>query len=124
MSSLTQNDVSRVLSQAANRRLEPAASRRAIDQAQQFESVFVAQMLNQMRGDAMKGTGFEGGHAEDRWRGLMNEQMAKDISAAGGVGVSAQVARELLRGQESRVDAIGAAPRRIPAGSAIEGSRR
>lgn len=116
MSGQTQSttaDVSRILTQAAARRMDPAAVRRATDQAREFESVFVGQMLNQMRTETMKNTGFDGGHAEEQWRGMMNEQLAKQITSAGGVGISAQVARELLRTQETRSDGLGA-NRRAP----------
>ncbi len=111
MTTATVSDVSRLLSNGAARRIDPAAAERAKKLAGEFESVFLSQMLNQMKSSERDG-GFDGGHAEEQWTGLMNEQMGRMIAARGGVGLSDQIARELLRTQESRADALGAAGRR------------
>jgi peptidoglycan hydrolase FlgJ len=80
-----------------------AAGGREMEQAREFESVFLAQMLNTMTAGLGEKTGFDGGHAESQWRTLQNEQMARQIvRGGGGFGLAEQVSRELLRQQEAR----------------------
>lgn len=69
-------------------------------QAQEFEAVYLGQMLNQMTAGIGNDTGFDGGHAEQQWRTMMNEHLGRQISARGGVGLSDTIQRELMRLQE------------------------
>lgn len=80
----------------------PQSQRRIAGQAREFESVFLAQVLNTMNTGIGENTGFDGGHAESQWRSLLNEHLARDVARGGGVGVADAVQRELLRAQESR----------------------
>lgn len=80
--------------------LSPQAQR-AQQQGQEFESVYLAQVLNGMTSSLGDKTGFDGGHAESQWRTMLNEETAKTISRAGGVGIANAVSRELLRAQEA-----------------------
>jgi len=75
----------------------------ARNQAREFESVFLSQVLNTMTTSLSDRTGFDGGHAEAQWRSIMNEHMGRQIAANGGVGVADAVQRELLRAQEARL---------------------
>lgn len=77
-------------------------TQRAVAAAREFESIFLAQVLNSMTSGLGENTGFDGGHAETQWRGLMNEHLAKNIAAGGGVGIAQSVTRELIRAQEAR----------------------
>jgi flagellar protein FlgJ len=77
------------------------AERRIQTQSREFESVFLAQVLNTMNTGIGENTGFDGGHAEGQWRSLLNEHLARDVAAQGGVGVGSVVQRELLRAQEA-----------------------
>lgn len=68
--------------------------------AREFEAVFIATMLNSMSNGIDAEEPFGGGHAEETWRGLQNEEIAKTVSASGGVGIAEAVYRELIALQE------------------------
>lgn len=106
---MTVPQVLNVARQALSQIRQPAAptattaQSRALEQAREFESVFLAQMLSTMSAGLGEKTGFDGGHAESQWRGVQNEQMARQmVRAGGGIGLADQIARELLRHQEAR----------------------
>lgn len=67
--------------------------------SQDFESVFLAQILNTMTEGLGQDTGFDGGTAETQWRTLMNEYTARNIAQNGGIGLSDSIMREMLRAQ-------------------------
>lgn len=68
--------------------------------AEDFEAVYLAQMLmpmfNTMEVDPM----FGGGAAEETWRGIMVEEMGKHIARNGGIGLAPVLEREMLKLQE------------------------
>lgn len=67
------------------------------DTAREFESSFLSIMLQQMF-DGVKTDGpFGGGQGEQMFRSFMTDAMAKRISAAGGIGLADNVAREMLK---------------------------
>ncbi|MCW5699728.1 MAG: rod-binding protein [Rhodospirillales bacterium] len=68
--------------------------------AQEFEAVFLAQMLQPMFAGLGAEKPFGGGMAEDMWRSMLAEEYGKSIAAAGGVGIADEVAREMLKMQE------------------------
>ena len=68
--------------------------------AEEFESVFISIMLNSMTSGLQADAPFSGGHAEETWRGLQNEEIAKSISTAGGLGIADAIYRELIAIQE------------------------
>jgi peptidoglycan hydrolase FlgJ len=71
--------------------------------AQDFEAVLLSQLTKHMF-DA-KGAGddsFKGGFAEETWQGLMSEQMGKEISKRGGIGLADSVYREMLMMQQAK----------------------
>ena len=56
--------------------------------AEQFEAVFVKQLLDTMdktvdRTDSL----FGGGHAEETFRGMLNEEISKSVASSGGPGL-------------------------------------
>ena len=76
------------------------ASREARGAAEAFESIFLAQFLDQMfRGIKTDGP-FGGGFSEGIYRSMVNEEVAKSISKAGGIGIADAVYREILSLQE------------------------
>ena len=79
------------------------ASRSAIEArevSEDFEAIFLAQVLDQMfRGIKTDGP-FGGGFSEGLYRSMMNEEVAKAISRSGGVGIADAVYREILNLQE------------------------
>jgi len=70
------------------------------EKAEDFEAVFLSQMLRPMFDtvptDGMTG----GGQAESVYRGLMVEEMGKSISKSGGIGIADSIYRELIKLQE------------------------
>ncbi len=67
--------------------------------AQQFESMFVQQMLKSMR-DANMGDDLFGSDAEDQYRDLMDKQLSMDISTGGkGFGIAAMIEKQILQSQ-------------------------
>lgn len=79
------------------------ASRAKIKQtAQAFESQFISAMLGTM----FEGTGpdapFGGGEGEEAFKSFMMDAIGKQMTKAGGVGISASVQREMLKMQGLR----------------------
>lgn len=76
------------------------AEARARETAQQFETMFITQMLEQMSTGLKADPNFGGGAAEGIHRSMLNEEYAKQIAKRGGIGVSDAIYREMLRMQE------------------------
>jgi len=69
--------------------------------AQDFESVFINSMLEQMAA-GLDGDGpFGGSGATGVWRSLLTQEYAKSFAKAGGIGIADHVYRSLLAQQES-----------------------
>jgi Rod binding domain-containing protein len=83
-------------------RLSPAQDelRRA---AEEFEAVFLAEMLAPMF-ESLDTDGLGGGGmGEEIFRPMLVERYAESISRAGGVGIADSIVRELVRLQESEL---------------------
>ncbi len=76
---------------------DPAAARRA---AEEFESFFVARMLDHMFDGVSTEAPFGGGNGERIWRSFMIEEYGGLIAKTGGLGIADAVERQLLRAQE------------------------
>jgi peptidoglycan hydrolase FlgJ len=68
--------------------------------AQEFEGVFISQMLNEMFEGVATDDTFGGGPGEDMFRSLMVDEYGKQIAAQGGIGLGQGVMRELISMQE------------------------
>jgi len=68
--------------------------------AQEFEAVYLSQMLKPMFEGIKASDPFGGGHAEDMYRSLMVDEYGKAIAKSGGIGIADQVLSEMLRMQE------------------------
>ena len=68
--------------------------------AEDFEAVFLGQMLAPMFAGLETNEYFGGGPGEDVYRSLLVEEYGKAIARSGGVGIADAVERELLRLQE------------------------
>jgi flagellar protein FlgJ len=67
--------------------------------AQEFESMFLNTMFQQMS-DGLKGDGpFGGSGALKVWRSFLTDQYAKSFAKAGGIGIAGHVYNELLKHQ-------------------------
>lgn len=76
----------------------PDAARAA---AEDFEAVFLAQMMEAMFAQVGEDDPFGGGPGENAFRGMLNEEYAKVMSQAGGLGLSDRLTTEILRYQEA-----------------------
>lgn len=69
--------------------------------AEEFESFFLSQMIEQMFSGVGEDNPFGGGPGESAFRGLLNEEYAKVMARAGGLGLSDALTTEILRYQEA-----------------------
>ncbi|MGB8274238.1 MAG: rod-binding protein [Alphaproteobacteria bacterium] len=77
-----------------------ADAEKARQTAQDFEAVFLSQMIEHMfTGIGTDGL-FDGGHGEETFRSLMFDEFGKVLARAGGVGLADAVQREILKTQE------------------------
>ena len=86
----------------ALKKVSPEKQNKAKAAAQDFESVFLNSMFQQMFAD-VKGDGPLGSTTgTGPWRSLLTEEYAKGISKSGGVGISDDVFRTLIMQQAAR----------------------
>ncbi|MCA3246751.1 MAG: rod-binding protein [Tagaea sp.] len=86
----------------ALRRQAKAASPEQIRKtANDFESMFLEQMFNHMFATVPVNKTFGGGAGEETMRSFLVGAYAKQVTNGGGVGLSAAIAREMLRMQEN-----------------------
>jgi peptidoglycan hydrolase FlgJ len=71
--------------------------------AEDFEAVFISQMLAPMFAGIESDSTFGGGSAEDTYRGMLTNEYGKLISKAGGLGIADAVKSELIRAQEKKI---------------------
>ncbi len=79
--------------------LDMAKARQA---AQDFEAVFLAQMVSHMFAGIKTDKMFGGGASEDIYRSMMAQEYGKTLAKAGGIGIADQVLREIMRIQEAK----------------------
>ncbi|WP_353857642.1 rod-binding protein [Azospirillum formosense] len=85
---------------SAESKVDPAIRAKLRQSANEFESVFVSQMLGHMFDGIEVDQTFGGGHAEEMFRSMLTNEYGKQVSRSGGFGIADQVYRELLRAQE------------------------
>ncbi|MFC5359899.1 rod-binding protein [Azospirillum himalayense] len=85
---------------SAESKVDPAVRAKLRQSANEFESVFVSQMLGHMFDGIEVDQTFGGGHAEEMFRSMLTNEYGKQVSRSGGFGIADQVYRELLRAQE------------------------
>jgi Rod binding domain-containing protein len=68
--------------------------------AEEFEAVFIGQMLQPLFQNLGAEEPFGGGQAESMWRSLQVDEYGKAIAKSGGIGLADQVFREILKTQE------------------------
>jgi len=86
---------------AALKRSAAGKNDAAIDKAaQDFEAMFLAQMLQPMF-EGLKADGmFGGGAGEKAYRSMLVEEYGKAVAKAGGIGIAEQVKAEMIKLQE------------------------
>lgn len=78
-----------------------ALEARARDTAEQYEAVFIYQLLENMSSGLKTDGPFGGGEAEATWRSQLNDAYAKVIAQRGGIGIADALYKEMLRLQEA-----------------------
>ncbi len=68
--------------------------------AEEFEAVFIAQMLQPLFQNLGAEEPFGGGQSEKMWRSMQVDEYGKAIAKSGGIGIADQVFREILKTQE------------------------
>lgn len=76
----------------------PAA---VMKKAKELEGVFLNTLTSEMFSSIKTDGAFGGGFGEQTWRSMQAEQMADQISQAGGIGLAANITRNLLDAQEA-----------------------
>ena len=74
--------------------------KKARETAESFEAVFLSQILKSMSIGLKTDGPFGGGHSEEIFKDVLNEEVAKQITRNGGIGLSDAVYREILKTQE------------------------
>jgi Rod binding domain-containing protein len=86
----------------ALKKVSPEKQQKARAAAQDFESVFLNSMFQQMS-SGVKGEGpFGDTPGTGPWRSMLTEEYAKGLAKSGGVGISDDVYRTLIMQQASR----------------------
>jgi flagellar protein FlgJ len=78
-----------------------ARAGKAKSAGEDFEAVFLNSMFQQMFSGVGNGP-FSGGQGAQVWRSFLTDEYSKSFVKAGGIGIAAQVQRELLAQQEIR----------------------
>jgi len=87
----------------ALKKVSPEAQKKTRTAAQDFESVFLNSMFQQMF-SGVKGEGPFGNTAgTGPWRSMLTDEYAKKISKSGGIGISDDVFRTLIMQQAARI---------------------
>ena len=68
--------------------------------AQQYESLFLGVMMEEMFSGLDTDGPFGGGHSEGIFRSLLTREYAEEVSRGGGIGVADALYREMLKFQE------------------------
>jgi len=70
--------------------------------SEDFESVFLGQMLQAMVPEPEDNPLFGGNDGDETFRNMMVEEYAKTISASGGIGIASHVQQQLIALQETQ----------------------
>ena len=70
--------------------------------AQDFEAVFVGQMVQLMFSNVETGSVFGGGEQEKMYRSMMQDEYGRTIAKSGGIGIADAVMRQMLKMQEGK----------------------
>jgi Rod binding domain-containing protein len=79
---------------------EPKAASRLDAAAEDFEAVFLTQMMQAMFSGLGKEGPLGGGEGGDAYRSMLADQYGRTIASSGGVGLSDHVRRELVALQQ------------------------
>ncbi|MBU6234478.1 MAG: rod-binding protein [Alphaproteobacteria bacterium] len=87
--------------QAAKSKLNPQKLAEIDNAANEFEGMFLSEMLSHMFETTGVDPMFGGGESEETWRGMMVDEMGKQIAKSGGLGLSDPIKAEMIKLQEA-----------------------
>lgn len=90
----TLNDVADLKNQKTN---SPKFHEHAKATAEQFEAMFVSQMLSHMFSGIKTDEYFGGGQSEEIFRSLMIDEYGKTIAGQGGLGIADHIYRDIIQ---------------------------
>ena len=88
------------LKKATDRAANAMSDEKARKAAQEFEAVFLTQILETMYAGIDPNPMFGGGNAEKLFRSMINEKTAQSMAKNGGIGLADAVYSEIIRLQE------------------------
>lgn len=80
--------------------LDPKKLRQIENSAQDFEAVFLSEMIKPMFEGIEVNEMFGGGRGEEAFKDILIQEYGKKMSAAGGIGLASFIRNELIRQQE------------------------
>jgi peptidoglycan hydrolase FlgJ len=69
--------------------------------AEEFETMFLSQMLNTMTEGVGEESEFSGGSSESTWRSFFNQAAAEQMIAKGGIGLAPRLMADIIAMQAS-----------------------
>ena len=72
----------------------------------EIESLFLSHLIKEMRATIEKSGFIDGGQAEEIFTSLLDEELSKKMSAAGGIGLSAILLEQLTGKAPSKVNPV------------------
>lgn len=99
--------------------MSAADEKKLRETGKEFESFFVGQMMEHMMAGIETDPNFGGGHGEEMWRSMLNQEYGKELAKSNKLGIADHVMRGMLLAQEQR-DAGGEAVRIPKAGRSGE----
>jgi peptidoglycan hydrolase FlgJ len=73
--------------------------------ATDFEAFFVGSMMESMTSEMQPDEVFGGGHGEEMWRSMLNQEYGKEVAKGGKLGIANNVMSAMLKMQEERTKA-------------------
>ncbi|WP_184717622.1 rod-binding protein [Caulobacter sp.] len=84
---------------AASAAKETTQRAKIADTAKTFEASFLSVMMQQMFEGVKTSEPFGGGQGEEMFKSMLTDAMSKEVTKAGGVGLSSTIQREMLKMQ-------------------------
>ena len=94
----TQNNMAARMNSLTDGHIKTEAEARKA--GEEFESMFLGQMLSHMFSGIETNEMFGGGHGETMMRSMLVDEYAKEMTRAGGIGIADAVTRGILKIQE------------------------
>jgi len=91
----------------ASGQLTPQKLQQIKDAADDFEAMFVSEMLSNMSDTVETDPLFGGGEAEETWKGMMNQEIGKEVVKSGGIGLSKDIMTKMIEMQSTADAANG-----------------